>query len=68
VNREIALHVERLVLHGVAPERTTAVRRAIERELGRWFSEHGIPRDASAIEREVARAVQRAVTREGGGR
>lgn len=39
----VDLHLDKLVLRGVPPERGAAVRAAIVAELGRLFAEHGVP-------------------------
>jgi hypothetical protein len=39
----IDLHIEELVLHGLAPADRYRIGEAAERELGRLFSEQGLP-------------------------
>ena len=39
----LEVHIEELVLHGFAPSDRYRIGEAVERELGRMFSEQGLP-------------------------
>jgi len=45
--QRIELHIDELVLHGVAPGDAHQIGLAIERELGRLLSMHGLPSSLS---------------------
>lgn len=43
MNPDIELTIEELVLHGFSPHNAHHIGQAVERELGRLFSEQGLP-------------------------
>jgi hypothetical protein len=51
MNPQIELHIEELLLHGFDPSDREAIGQAVQLELTRLLSEHGIP---SALTREVS--------------
>lgn len=49
----IELNIEKMVLHGFKPGDRNRIGHAVERELGRLFSEQGVPSSVSRA-REIA--------------
>jgi hypothetical protein len=48
MSRRIELHIDELILHGVAPNDAGQVGQAVEQELTRLLSLHGLPSSLSA--------------------
>lgn len=52
--RNIELHIDELILHGVSPHERHHVSASLERELSRLFTEEGLPqpeaRDAASMD------------------
>jgi len=48
MNNNIELHIEELILHGIAPGDTFRIGQAVQAELTRLLQMHGLPESLSA--------------------